>query len=96
MKAQKGYKISPAMKALNDEALVNARKLIAEKFADPIDLDALPKLSLELSKKLSSADSQLSGAVQGKLDALKKAVDLMDECSSKLSGMLHIITLRLR
>lgn len=37
-------------------------------------------------KELALAESQLNGAVQGKLDALKRSVDLMEESTMKLAG----------
>jgi hypothetical protein len=36
---------------------------------------------------LHAADSQLNSAVQGKLDSLKRAVDLMDESTAKLTKL---------
>ena len=37
----------------------------------------IPMLQMQLQKQLAIAEAQLGGAVQGKLDALKRAVDLM-------------------
>ena len=36
---------------------------------------------------MHAADSQLNSAVQGKLDSLKRAVDLMDESTAKLTKL---------
>lgn len=64
-----------------------ARTMISQNFSDPESLDDLGVLSFELEKQLSTAESQLNGAVQSKLDSLKRAVDLMDESAVKLSTL---------
>jgi hypothetical protein len=81
--------ISPMMQQLNHVATEAARNNIADKFADVHDLDEIPSYSVLLQKQLHSAASQLDGAVQGKLDALKRAVDLMDESAVKLSNFMQ-------
>jgi hypothetical protein len=81
--------ISPMMQQLNLSATEAARRNIAAKFADIHDLDEIPSYSVTLQKQLQSATSQLDGAVQGKLDALKRAVDLMDESAVKLSNFMQ-------
>ena len=74
------------MRGLNDAALVKARATIAKKFADPMDLDELVPFMAQLQKNMSIAEAQLNGAVQGKMDALKRAVDIMDESAEKLEA----------
>jgi hypothetical protein len=77
--------LSPGMRVLHRKALDGVRDSVADKFRDPVDLENLPKLIVETQKKLGAAEARLNGAVQGKLDALKRSVDLMDESSVKLS-----------
>lgn len=76
---------SSMMKELNAEALIKARKLLGQKFNDPDDLDDISMISQQLQKQMLVAESKLNTAVQGKLDALKRAVDLMDESAVKLT-----------
>jgi hypothetical protein len=76
---------SSMMKELNAEALVKARKLLGQKFNDPDDLNDISMISQQLQKQMLVAESKLNTAVQGKLDALKRAVDLMDESAVKLT-----------
>lgn len=73
------------MENLNKQALANARKSIAARFSETSHLDDLESYRNLIQKQLVSADSKLNVAVQGKLDALKRAVDLMDESASKLN-----------
>ena len=73
------------MEVLNSKALENARKSIATRFSETSQLDDLDSYRQLVQKQLVSADSKLNVAVQGKLDALKRAVDLMDESSLKLN-----------
>jgi len=75
------------MQNLTEQALRKARLTIAENFADPDALDGLGVLSFQLEKQLIAAESQLSNAVQSKLDSLKRAVDLMDESTLKLTKL---------
>lgn len=75
------------MQALNKEGLEKARAMIEKRFTDPSSLDSLGELTLQLEKSLALAESQLNGAVQSKLDSLKRAVDLMDESSVKLTNL---------
>eukprot|EP01032_Pedospumella_encystans_P010614 gene10614-12394_t len=75
------------MQNLTEQALQKARRTIAENFADPDALDGLGVLSHQLEKQLIAAESQLSNAVQSKLDSLKRAVDLMDESTLKLTKL---------
>ena len=72
------------MEALNAEALKNARAAVAARFADASSLDDVGTYRALVQKNLAAAESKLNVAVQGKLDALKRAVDLMDESSAKL------------
>ena len=75
-----GMNVSPMMQGLNKAALIKARATVVSKFADPMDLD-------ELLPYMSIAEAQLNGAVQGKMDALKRAVDIMDESAEKLAAV---------
>jgi hypothetical protein len=75
------------MQSLTEQALLKARRTIAENFADPDALDGLGVLSFQLEKQLQAAESQLNNAVQSKLDSLKRAVDLMDESTLKLTKL---------
>ena len=81
-----GMNVSPMMRALNKAALIKARATIVNKFADPMDLDELLPYMAQLQKNMSIAEAQLNGAVQGKMDALKRAVDIMDESAEKLAA----------
>eukprot|EP01041_Mallomonas_annulata_P010886 gene10886-22729_t len=72
------------MKALEQEALRRAREKIVDQFSEPSSLEELSSMKMALEKKLAAADSQLNAAVQSKLDALKRVVDLMDESTTKL------------
>lgn len=75
------------MDALNNEALLKARSMISTTFVSPASLDELSALSIQFERQLHAAEGQLNSAVQGKLDSLKRAVDLMDESAVKLSTM---------
>ena len=70
---------------LSSEALSRARITIEKTFHDPTTLEELGGLAFQLEKQLSIVEGQLNGAVQTKLDSLKRAVDLMDESVVKLS-----------
>jgi hypothetical protein len=76
--------VSPMMQALNEEALARARQKVKKKFVEVSSLDDIAAMRNELQNKLSEADTKLKTAVQGKLDSLKRAVDLMEESSGKL------------
>ena len=70
------------MEALNKQALENARRSVAARFSETSSLDDLGTYRSQLQKQQAAAESKLNVAVSGKLDALKRAVDLMDESSS--------------
>ena len=70
---------------ISDEALQRARSTVAKTFHDPGTLEELGGLGYQLEKQLAIVEGQLNGAVQTKLDSLKRAVDLMDESVVKLS-----------
>jgi hypothetical protein len=80
------------MEALNAEALRKAREAIAARFSDLSSLDDIATYRASVQKNLAAADSKLNVAVQGKLDALKRAVDLMDESSGKLSEFTNTMS----
>eukprot|EP01042_Synura_sphagnicola_P032465 gene32465-41766_t len=80
------------MQKLNKIAAENARKMIAQNFQDPSSLDDIAVLDMQLEKQLAIIEGQLNSAVQGKLDSLKRAVDLMDESVSKLNKINAGIT----
>lgn len=84
-------KVSPMMQSLNDEAQKRARYLIKKKFMEVSNLEEISTLRNELQYKLSEADAKLKSAVQGKLDSLKRAVDLMEESSGKLKDFTETI-----
>ena len=75
------------MQRLTEQALIKARTTIAENFCDPDALDGLGVLSFQIEKQLKTAENQLNTAVQSKLDSLKRAVDLMDESTQKLTKL---------
>lgn len=66
---------------------MKARASVAAQFSDIDKLDDLGVKGFELERQLVAAESQLNGAVQSKLDSLKRAVDLMDESAVKLSKL---------
>jgi len=72
------------MEYLNNEALIKARRKIQEQFNDVSSLDDIPSLREQLEKKFAAAEAQLNGAVQSKLDSLKRSVDLIDDSSRKV------------
>mgnify|MGYP003385933090 CR=1 FL=1 len=80
------------MEALNAEALKKARATIASRFSDISSLDDIATYRSTVQKNLAGADSKLNVAVQGKLDALKRAVDLMDESSGKLNEFTNTMS----
>eukprot|EP01031_Cornospumella_fuschlensis_P044604 gene44604-54547_t len=80
------------MQALTEQAIQKARINIAEKFQDPNALEDLGVMCFQLEKQLAAVEGQLNGAVQSKLDSLKRAVDLMDESVLKLSKLSTNIT----
>jgi hypothetical protein len=80
--------ISPMMVALNNQAQHAARVMIQKKFQDLSSLEDISTLRNELQYKLTEADAKLKSIVQGKLDSLKRAVDLMDESSCKLTEFI--------
>ena len=79
--------MNPMIMQLNNEAKLKARQFIKRNFKDPMDLDEASALRIQLQKQAAVAGSQLNGAVQSKLEALKRAVDLMDESSLKLGEL---------
>lgn len=80
--------LTPMMKSLNELARLKARENIQRKIRDPVDLEDLTILRNQLQKQAIVAASQLNGAVQSKLEALKRAADLMDATSAQL-GKYH-------
>lgn len=84
-----GYTASPLMHALNEEGLLRARKMLTRRFVEGSSLDEVSTLRAELLAKLSSAEAKLKSAVEGKLDSLKRAVDLMEESTYKLTDLNH-------
>ncbi|KAJ1391708.1 hypothetical protein B484DRAFT_408658, partial [Ochromonadaceae sp. CCMP2298] len=80
------------MQRLTDHARSKARASIAHSFYDSDSLDGLGVLSHQLESQLVAAESQLNSAVQSKLDSLKRAVDLMDESTLKLSKLASNIS----
>ena len=79
--------MNPMIMQLNNEAKLKARQFIKRNFQDPMDLDEASALRIQLQKQAAVAGSQLNGAVQSKLEALKRAADLMDESSLKLGEL---------
>jgi len=73
--------------ALSEAAKERARSIIASTFSNPGTLEELGGYRLQLEKQLTTVEAQLNGAVQSKLDSLKRAVDLMDESVNKLEGI---------
>jgi hypothetical protein len=57
-----------------------------KKLPEQSNLTEIADLRTTAAKELAIAESQLNGAVQGKLDALKRAIDLMEESTMKLAG----------
>lgn len=76
---------SPLMTSLNAEATRRARNVIAKKYHESVDLDEISLHIAQLKKDLALAESQLNVAVEGKLESLKRAADIMDESSEKLA-----------
>lgn len=76
------------MASLNNQAQHAARLMIQKKFQDLSSLEDIATLRNELQYKLTEADTKLKSIVQGKLDSLKRAVDLMDESSCKLTEFI--------
>ena len=68
------------------DAKANARKFAVDKFKDPADLDEISVITYQVQKHKMACEAQLNAAIQGKLDALKRAVDLMDQSDEKLSN----------
>ena len=81
--------MSEKMQDINQQALNKARAFIAKKFKDPIDLDDISVIHFQLQKQFKAAEVQLNGALQTKLDALKRSVDLMDESTSRLDELTN-------
>ncbi len=79
--------MNPMILQLNREAKSKARQFIKRNFQDPMDLEDASALRMQLQKQAAVAGSQLNGAVQSKLEALKRAADLMDESSLKLGKL---------
>ncbi len=82
---------SDLMRRLNQEALDTARKKIAARFRTAADLEELPAAVAQTQKQNAQAESQLGLAAQGKLEALKRAKDIMDESASKLNTLFASI-----
>jgi hypothetical protein len=78
---------NPMILELNEEARKKAQQFIRRSFQDPMDLDEVSALRAQLQKQVVVTSSQLKGAVQSKLEALKRAADLMDESSLKLDTL---------
>jgi len=78
-KANQGGGVTATMKSLNELALKRARAMVVKRFQTPLDLDESSSVAYQIQKQATAAAAQLNGAVQTKLDALKRAADLMDE-----------------
>ena len=78
---------NPMIQELNQEAKKKAQQFIRRSFQDPMDLDEVSALRAQLQKQTVVTSSQLQSAVQSKLEALKRAADLMDESSVKLNAL---------
>lgn len=63
--------VTAPMQTLNDLALKRARAMIVKRFATSLDLDESSSVAQTLQRQATAAASQLNGAVQTKLDALK-------------------------
>eukprot|EP00981_Chlorochromonas_danica_P002368 scaffold455_cov155-Ochromonas_danica.AAC.6 len=83
--------MSTIMQKLSNDAIQKARKMVEDKFKDPNALEDLGTTTFSLEKSLAEVDGQLNGAVQSKLDSLKRAVDLMDESVAKLTTLSSAI-----
>jgi len=83
----KKVELTGMMVSLNEQARQKAKAMICRKFQDPQDLEDLSILTNQLQKQSVVAASQLNVAVQSKLEALKRAADLMDESSIELSNL---------
>jgi exonuclease VII small subunit len=69
------------------QAIEKARTRIAFLFHDHHSLDNnIPAIRSQLTKSLAHSESQLHMVVQNKLDSLKRAVDLMEDSSTKLEA----------
>jgi hypothetical protein len=84
--ASADYHMSSLIEKLNIDATNKARNQISKKYQEPVDLDEISLHIAQLKKDIALAESQLSVAVQGKLEALKRAADIMDESSTKLEA----------
>ena len=90
-KANQGGGVTATMKSLNELALKRARAMVVKRFQTPLDLDDSSSAAYQIHKQATAAAAQLNGAVQTKLDALKRAADLMDESALKLTKLSDII-----
>lgn len=84
---QNNVGVSSLMSRLNQEATKKARNMVASRFTDAVDLEEIGTLISQIKKQMELSESQLNVAVQSKLDALKRAADIMDESSIKLSHL---------
>lgn len=90
-KEKKGGGMTATMNSLNELALKRARMMVIKRFQTPLDLDDSSSVSYQMQKQSVAAAAQLNGAVQTKLDALKRAADLMDESTAKLTRLSETI-----
>lgn len=77
--------LSHEMQILKNKSILISRNKISEKFQNSSDLSELSTIRSNYDKQLVIIDSTLNLLIQGKLDNLKKSIDLIDESIIKLS-----------
>ena len=76
--------LSHDMQILKNKSILISRNKISEKFKNPSDLSEISTIRSNYEKQLVIVDSTLNLLIQGKLDNLKKSVDLIDESINQI------------
>ena len=86
MTPSNGMNISPLMSSIENAALSQARNLISQRLRDPSSREEVAYMRAQLKKELVTIDSQLNHSVQNKLDAMKRAVEIMSDSAEKVKN----------
>jgi len=77
---------------LNEAAKKLAREYLAAKFMDLSSLDDIGRMRVIAQKELILADAQLNRALNNKLDALKRGIDISADSNEKLRSIASKLT----
>jgi hypothetical protein len=82
---------SALMLGIEESSLLHAREVISSKLLDPSSREEVPYLRAQIKKQLMAAESQLNHAVQNRLDAMKRAVDIIQDSRQKVEETFELM-----